>query len=93
MQQRRRRPFPRWSTAQRHFADDEALVDEDTGGVLPSSQDGFTKRRALMASGVDRGDRVAIWAPNISEWVVAALAVHSVGVAGSGQHRFKGRSA
>jgi len=35
--------------------------------------------RALIASGVATGDRVAIWAPNVAEWVVVALAVHSTG--------------
>lgn len=35
--------------------------------------------RALIGSGIAPGDRVAIWAPNCCEWVVAALAVHSVG--------------
>ncbi|WP_455288654.1 FadD3 family acyl-CoA ligase [Cupriavidus necator] len=37
--------------------------------------------RALMALGVQPGDRVAVWAPNYSEWIIAALAVHSVGAA------------
>jgi len=35
--------------------------------------------RAFIAAGIERGDRVAIWAPNLHEWVVAALGVHSVG--------------
>jgi HIP---CoA ligase len=35
--------------------------------------------RALIASDVSHGDRIAIWAPNMHEWIVAALAVHSVG--------------
>ena len=35
--------------------------------------------RALIAIGIDKGDRVAIWAPNIWEWIVSALAIHSVG--------------
>jgi acyl-CoA synthetase (AMP-forming)/AMP-acid ligase II len=35
--------------------------------------------RALLALGVARGDRVALWAPNIWEWIVAALATHSAG--------------
>jgi acyl-CoA synthetase (AMP-forming)/AMP-acid ligase II len=35
--------------------------------------------RALIARGVERGDRVSIWAPNRPEWVIAALAVHSAG--------------
>jgi acyl-CoA synthetase (AMP-forming)/AMP-acid ligase II len=35
--------------------------------------------RALLALGVEKGDRVAIWAPNMWEWVVCALATHSTG--------------
>lgn len=35
--------------------------------------------RALLAREVEARDRIAIWAPNMWEWVVAALAVHSVG--------------
>ena len=35
--------------------------------------------RALIASGIDKGDRVAIWAPNVWEWIVCALAIHTVG--------------
>lgn len=37
--------------------------------------------RALMACGVAAGERVAIWAPNLAEWIVAALAIQSVGAA------------
>ena len=37
--------------------------------------------RALMAAGVERGDRVSIWAPNGWRWIVAALATHSAGAA------------
>ena len=35
--------------------------------------------RAIVANGIDRGDRVAIWAPNCAEWVVAALGVVGAG--------------
>jgi len=35
--------------------------------------------RALIALGIDKGDRVAIWAPNMWEWIVCALAIHTVG--------------
>ncbi|MFZ1862844.1 MAG: FadD3 family acyl-CoA ligase [Polyangiales bacterium] len=35
--------------------------------------------RALLAIGVDKGDRIAIWAPNMWEWIVCALAIHTVG--------------
>ncbi|MGV9742007.1 FadD3 family acyl-CoA ligase [Nocardia farcinica] len=37
--------------------------------------------RALIARGVRRGDRVAIWSPNTYHWVVAALAAHYAGAA------------
>ena len=35
--------------------------------------------RALVASGIERGDRVAVWAPNSLEWIVAALGVTTAG--------------
>jgi HIP---CoA ligase len=34
---------------------------------------------ALVSSGVGQGDRVAIWAPNCAEWVVALLGLSGVG--------------
>ncbi|WP_166365299.1 FadD3 family acyl-CoA ligase [Pseudomonas akapageensis] len=37
--------------------------------------------RALLALNVQAGDRVAVWAPNIWEWIVAAGALQSVGAA------------
>jgi len=36
---------------------------------------------ALLARGVTQGDRIAIWAPNSREWVVAALAAMTCGAA------------
>jgi acyl-CoA synthetase (AMP-forming)/AMP-acid ligase II len=35
--------------------------------------------RALLASGIGRGDAVAIWAPSSWRWIVGALATHLVG--------------
>lgn len=35
--------------------------------------------RAFMSLGVEFGDRVAIWAPNQSEWMIAACGVHAAG--------------
>ena len=34
---------------------------------------------SLIAMGVEAGDRVAIWAPNISEWILAACGIHAAG--------------
>src|SRR5262245_47082249 len=35
--------------------------------------------RAFLAAGIRPGDRAAIWAPNLWEWVVAALGLQSAG--------------
>lgn len=34
---------------------------------------------ALMALGIERGDRIAIWAVNSTEWVIAALGIQAAG--------------
>src|SRR3954452_6252219 len=50
--------------------------------------------RGLMAAGVERGDRVALWAPNSLDFVVAALAITSAGgVMVPVNTRFKGAEA
>jgi len=36
---------------------------------------------AFIAAGVARGDRVAVWAPNSPEWIVAALGLQAAGAA------------
>jgi acyl-CoA synthetase (AMP-forming)/AMP-acid ligase II len=38
-----------------------------------------TMARALMAAGVQSGDRVAVWLPNTAHWLVAALGAQSAG--------------
>ncbi len=35
--------------------------------------------RAFLAAGLERGDRVGVWAPNQWQWVVAALGLQSAG--------------
>lgn len=62
----------------------EALVDRS---VEPAVRLSFTELRdrcdalgaALIDAGLQPGDRVAIWAPNCWEWVVALLGLHSAG--------------
>jgi acyl-CoA synthetase (AMP-forming)/AMP-acid ligase II len=50
--------------------------------------------RAFLAAGIERGDRVAIWAPNRWEWIVAATGLQSAGaVLVPLNTRFKGREA
>ncbi len=65
--------------------DHEALVDASAaGGTERISYVELGRRaeetaRALVAHGVNPGDRVAIWAPNIWEWPVTALGIHLAG--------------
>ena len=61
-------------SAAARFARREALVDGDTR--LDFAELATEARRvagALVASGIEPGERIAIWAPNIAEWVLAAL--------------------
>ena len=81
--------------AAERFGTGEALVDGDLRldwVQLAAAAD--EAARALIASGIERGDRVAIWAPNISEWVIAALGIHRAGaVVVTINTRFKGNEA
>ena len=68
------------AAAERRFGDHEAIVDGDvrlTYRELARQARRFA--RALLARGVARGDRAAIWAPNGWEWVVAALGTLEIG--------------
>ncbi|HEY3702494.1 MAG TPA: FadD3 family acyl-CoA ligase [Acidimicrobiales bacterium] len=77
------------------YADLEALVDETTRLTYAQLAPAVHRAAgAAMAVGVGPGDRVAIWAPNLAEWVVAALGVLSAGgVLVPLNTRFKGSEA
>ena len=66
--------------AARRLGDAEAVVDGarrvDYASAAAMVDDAA---RALLASGIERGDRVAVWAPNSLEWIVAALGVTTAG--------------
>jgi acyl-CoA synthetase (AMP-forming)/AMP-acid ligase II len=80
--------------ARRH-PDAEAVVVGDRRVTAADLLDEVTGvARALVATGVGSGQRVAIWAPNSIEWIVAALAITSVGgVLVPVNTRFKGAEA
>ncbi len=65
----------------RRIGDAEAVVDGDDARRLrnPAHDGRLAAAGALLASGIERGDRVAIWAPNSLEWIVAALGVTTAG--------------
>jgi len=48
--------------------------------------------RALAASGIEPGNRVGIWAPNVTTWVAAGLGVHAAGPSGVGRTTTSSRS-
>jgi acyl-CoA synthetase (AMP-forming)/AMP-acid ligase II len=68
------------AAAAERFGDAEALVDGERR--LSFSQlegEALAVSGAAMAAGIGPGDRVAIWAPNMAEWVLAALGLLGVG--------------
>jgi len=77
------------------FAGIEALVDDEarlTFADLAAAAE--QAGRALVASGIEPGDRVAIWAPNCRQWVIAALGIFEAGaVLVPLNTRFKGAEA
>jgi fatty-acyl-CoA synthase len=64
------------------FGDREVLVDVATGRRWTyASFDADVDRlaRGLLARGVEKGDRVGIWAPNCAEWVITQYATAKIG--------------
>ena len=62
------------------FGDNEAIVD----GPLRLTFRQLTQRvrkaaGAFASAGIDKGDRVAIWAPNSAEWVIAVFGLLTAG--------------
>ena len=66
--------------AARQFPDHEAVVDTSQRLTFDDLARGAEEvARALIASGIEPGDRVAIWAPNSVRWVVASFGVYCAG--------------
>lgn len=64
------------------FPDHDALItDERTFTAAELRAQVRRAAAALIALGVEPGDRVAIWSPNTWHWVVACLAIHHAGAA------------
>ena len=62
------------------FGDDEAFVEPDRRMTYDELiNDIHVAGAAFIASGIEPGDRVSIWAPNISEWTIAAFGLYLVG--------------
>ncbi len=60
----------------------EAVIDGDRRPSYAELLRDFRRvTAALLAAGIQRGQRVAIWAPNRYEWLVAALGILGAGAA------------
>lgn len=60
---------------------DALITDERTFTSAELRAEVHRAAAALIAMGVEAGDRVAIWSPNTWHWVVACLAIHHAGAA------------
>ncbi|MBY8862939.1 AMP-binding protein [Nocardia sp. CA2R105] len=66
--------------AAERFGSLEALVDGDVRMTFAQLETAMIDSvRAVIALGVEPGDRVAIWAPNSFHWIVAALGIQGAG--------------
>ena len=66
--------------ARDHFADLDALADGPRRLTFSEYvNQARAVARGLIAAGVDKGDRVALWAPNSIEFAVTALGIHIAG--------------
>ncbi|HEY5025667.1 MAG TPA: FadD3 family acyl-CoA ligase [Acidimicrobiales bacterium] len=64
------------------FGDAEAVADGDVRlSFAQLERDALQVTGAAIAAGIHPGDRVAIWAPNMAEWIVAALGLVGAGAA------------
>ena len=64
------------------LADSIALVDGERATTYAQlASDVEAAGRAMIAAGIEHGDRVSVWAPNSTRWIVATLAAQSVGAA------------
>src|SRR6185437_12718288 len=62
--------------------DREALVEVASGRrwtYRELNADVDRLARALIASGIEQGDRVGIWAPNCAEWTITQYATAKIG--------------
>ena len=62
------------------FGDRVAVTDGDVNLTYRELNEArIESARAFLAAGLQKGDRIAIWAPNIYQWIVAAIGAQSVG--------------
>ncbi len=64
------------------YGDNEALVEYATGRrwtYTELDRDVNALARGLIGAGIEKGDRVGIWAPNCAEWTITQYATAKIG--------------
>jgi acyl-CoA synthetase (AMP-forming)/AMP-acid ligase II len=81
--------------ANQEFPDREAVIDDGVRWTFAElTEEIYRVAGAMIASGAERGDRVAVWAPNGRRWIAAALGAVAAGaVLVPVSTRFKGDEA
>jgi HIP---CoA ligase len=81
--------------AAEQFAGRDAVVDADIRWTYAELAEQVDRAAAaVVGTGLNPGDRAAIWAPNMAEWIVAALGILGAGgVVVPLNTRFKGQEA
>jgi acyl-CoA synthetase (AMP-forming)/AMP-acid ligase II len=77
------------------WPDDEAVVDRTTRLTFAQLDAAVRDAaKAFVATGLQPGDRASVWAPNLHQWIVAALGLYAAGgVLVPLNTRFKGAEA
>ncbi len=77
------------------WPDDEAVVDRGTRLTFTHLDAAVREAaKAFVATGLQPGDRASVWAPNLHQWIVAALGLYAAGgVLVPLNTRFKGAEA
>ena len=61
-------------------ADHSAIEDGDVHYTYAQlEQQRLICAKAFIAAGVVKGDRIAVWAPNVNEWIIASLGLQTLG--------------
>ena len=77
------------------WPDDEAIVDRDVRLTFAELDRAVRDAaKSFVATGLQPGDRASVWAPNLHQWIVAALGLYAAGgVLVPLNPRFKGTEA
>lgn len=68
------------AAAVEQFAENTAIIDCGRSWTFAQLQaESRQASKAVIAAGIKPGDRVAIWAPNMAEWIIAAIGLENAG--------------